>query len=92
VTHLCGGAQAQCITTFQAGLANASTGAGFTILTAAIGAIAGSSSAGIFPSAGDGVTLLAPDDTAFTAALAAAGVNPRAAEQTLGAKARRLLR
>ena len=79
-------AQAQCITTFQAGLANTTTETGFTFLTAALTAISGTPDAGIFPSAGDGVTLLAPDDIAFTTALQNSGLSLQTAETTLGSK------
>ncbi len=81
-------AQAQCITTFQAGLANTTSETGYTFLTAALSAISETPDAGIFPSAGDGVTLLAPDDVAFTTALQNSGLSLQTAEKTLGSKVR----
>lgn len=62
---------APCVTTFAKALGVIPT---LSIASSAIEALSSSADSAIFPAAADGVTLLAPTDAAFTAALSSSGL------------------
>lgn len=65
-------AQGACATTFAKTLGGVPS---LSIVSSALKALASSADSTIFPTAADGITLLAPTDAAFTAALAKSGLS-----------------